>query len=131
MGIKPRRKRVPITLPEIDGANCAQCSYAEAADKSWKEFRPCALHKEPAPPEPVKKFYRVTWIEKYEKVFEAETEDAAIENRDDVDAFQGCEEVTAQEVEKCRRAAPAGARDCFGCDECESGWTTVVAQEVV
>lgn len=127
MGIKPRRKRVPITLPEIDGARCRECFYKRAADGSWSEFVPCALHKEPAKPEPVKKHWRVSWTEQYEKVFEAESEEAAIENRDDDNAFLECSEVNAQEVTKCRRAGAKGSRDCFGCNECEGGWRPVVS----
>ena len=73
------------------------------------------------------KHYRVRWTEEYEKVFEAPSEEAAIENRDDDDAFRGCAEVTAQEVERCYKAAPSGRKECSGCDDCESGWRAVTA----
>lgn len=83
---------------------------------------PCALHKEPPKPEPVKKFFRVSWTEEYEKVFEAIDEDSAIENRDDDNAFLECSDVSAQEVTRCYKAAPKGRKECYGCDECEGGW---------
>lgn len=77
--------------------NCSKCYTKKAADGSWMEIVSCALHSEPTP---AKKHYRVTWTEKYEKVFEAESEESAIENRDDRDAFLGCEECTAVEVKQ-------------------------------
>jgi hypothetical protein len=73
---------------------CSKCYTKKAADGSWMEIVSCVIHNKPLVEFP-KKFYRVTWTERYEKVFESESEDEAIGNRDDRDAFQGCDEVSA------------------------------------
>lgn len=120
-----------VTLAPILGLNmseCSKCFTKRSGDGSWVEIVRCALHDE-RELEPIKKHFRVTWIEKYEKIFEAETEEAAIENRDDDDAFQGWEEVTAQEVARCGHCDGTGqGRRGGSCGVCEDGWTPVIAK---
>lgn len=112
-------------LPQL--APAFALAYVEAAKKAAQYER--ETEAELARKARVKHF-RVRWTEEYEKVFEAESEDEAIENRDDDGAFVGCMESSAQEVERCYKAAPEGRKECAGCDACENGWRPVVKKEV-
>lgn len=111
------RKNIVIT----DAAtNCGQCFHRTAGDGSWSELVRCALHTPPPPPEPVKRLYRVRWTEEYCQDREAESAEAALEERDDHDSFQGCVESSAELVcMKCRGTGKAerGA----SCGVCNDG----------
>lgn len=111
-------------------SDCGECYTKRAANSTWTVEVRCALHPATPPaPEPPKKFFRVCWTEEYEEVLEAENEDQALEERTGDNAFQGCTESSAQEVEQCYKAAPGGRKECHGCDECQGGWRPVIEKQ--
>lgn len=117
---RPATKKEASELPKI---------ARELADGLFDVARKARAAKDEAAAEAARRkqlrHYRVRWTEEYQQVREATSENEAMEERDDADAFQGCLEITAQEVERCYKAAPGGRKECAGCDECESGWRPV------
>lgn len=104
------------TLPElppalVDGYRSAAHEEAEKKEAAEAEAKRKARVKH----------FRVRWTEEYEQVREAEDEEQAKEQRDDDNAFQGCTEISAQEVARCSCEAKRACGNCGG-----SGWAPVL-----
>ncbi len=77
---------------------CGECYTKNAADGSWLEAVPCALHVAGAKPGPVLKKYRVSWTEEYRNDFMAENAQQAMEDRTEDNSFVECSALEAELV---------------------------------
>lgn len=120
-----------MSAPTVDGVEiaegCRECYLKKG--NGWKEVVRCALHAVKQPEKP-KRYFRVSWTEEYQKVFEGTSYQQAMEDRDDDGAFMECSRLEAQEVTRCYKAGATGRKECDGCDGCEGGWIALGIVEV-